>query len=409
MIKKKNYYEILGVDNNSDINEIKKSYKKLALKYHPDKNNGDKEAELKFQEVAEAYAVLTDPEKKRVYDLTGDADGFDLNFSDNFDPFSLFNNIFKSHLNNFANMKYEQNIDINELLGGISSFQIPVKGVKVSVHTFPNDALFGNDNFIQQESLSELFKNIGGGIGIGSHTNNLEGTDNNNLFSKLFAAPPKKHKQFNNKIYSNKKSPLIEKNLKVSFDELFSKKNKRVKIKVTRNKNGELIEKDKIFSVPLYNKYMLFENEGNETKNCSIGDVKINIRVEKRDDLKRINNNDLLYFKVINIEDIYKNLYFDIKLTEKNIIKVKSMPLISNKNLGYLQVIKNKGLPYIENNDEKQGDIYIYYKLNLPKKVEEYNDFILNINKDENDNIEDIDNNDDQYLLAINSKLENLF
>lgn len=406
MIKKKNYYEILGVDNNSDINEIKKSYKKLALKYHPDKNNGDKEAELKFQEVAEAYAVLTDPEKKRVYDLTGDADGFDLNFSDNFDPFSLFNNIFKSHLNNFANMKYEQNIDINELLGGISSFQIPVKGVKVSVHTFPNDALFGNDNFIQQESMSKLFKNIG--VGIGSHTNNLEDTDNNNLFSKLFT-PPKKHKQFNNKIYSHKKSPLIEKNLKVSLDELFSKKNKKVKIKVTRNKNGELIEKDKIFSVPLYNKFMLFENEGNETKDCSIGDVKINIRLEKRDDLKRINNNDLLYFKVINIEDIYKNLYFDIKLTEKNIIKIKSLPLISNKNLGYLQVIKNKGLPYIENNDEKQGDIYIYYKLNLPKKVEEYNDFILNINKDENDNIEDIDNNDDQYLLAINSKLENLF
>ena len=407
MIKKKNYYEILGVDNNSDINEIKKSYKKLALKYHPDKNNGDKEAELKFQEVAEAYAVLTDPEKKRVYDLTGDADGFDLNFSDNFDPFSLFNNIFKSHLNNFANMKYEQNIDINELLGGISSFQIPVKGVKVSVHTFPNDALFGNDNFIQQESMSELFKNIG--VGIGSHTNNLEGTDNNNnLFSKLFT-PPKKHKQFNNKIYSHKKSPLIEKNLKVSLDELFSKKNKKVKIKVTRNKNGELIEKDKIFSVPLYNKFMLFENEGNETKNCSIGDVKINICLEKRDDLKRFNNNDLLYFKVINIEDIYKNLYFDIKLTEKNIIKVKSVPLISNKNLGYLQVIKNKGLPYIENNDEKQGDIYIYYKLNLPKRIEEYSKITLNINKDENDNIEDVDNNDDQYLLAINSKLENLF
>ena len=64
----KNYYDILGVSQNATPDEIKKSYRKLAAKYHPDKNPGDKEAEEKFKEVAEAYDTLSDSEKKQQYD-----------------------------------------------------------------------------------------------------------------------------------------------------------------------------------------------------------------------------------------------------------------------------------------------------------------------------------------------------
>lgn len=63
-----NYYEILEVDKNATIDEIKKSYRKLSMKYHPDKNNGDKEAEEKFKTIAEAWATLSDPDKKERYD-----------------------------------------------------------------------------------------------------------------------------------------------------------------------------------------------------------------------------------------------------------------------------------------------------------------------------------------------------
>jgi curved DNA-binding protein len=85
------YYEILGVKKDSSPSEIKKAYRKLALKYHPDKNNGEKESEAKFKEINEAYAVLSDPEKKKQYDLYGSTTfhqrysqedifrGFDLN------------------------------------------------------------------------------------------------------------------------------------------------------------------------------------------------------------------------------------------------------------------------------------------------------------------------------------------
>ena len=72
-MEKRDYYEVLGVSKSADATEIKKAYRKLALKYHPDKNPGDKEAEEKFKEAAEAYDVLSNEEKKRRYDQFGHA------------------------------------------------------------------------------------------------------------------------------------------------------------------------------------------------------------------------------------------------------------------------------------------------------------------------------------------------
>ena len=74
------YYKILGVPKNASSGEIKKAYRKLALKYHPDKNNGNKEFEAKFKEISEAYAVLSDPEKRKQYDTYGST-GFRQRYS----------------------------------------------------------------------------------------------------------------------------------------------------------------------------------------------------------------------------------------------------------------------------------------------------------------------------------------
>jgi len=76
----KDYYAVLGVSRDASASDIKKAYRKLALKHHPDKNPGDKGAEERFKEITEAYAVLSDPEKKSQYDKFGEA-GFHQRFS----------------------------------------------------------------------------------------------------------------------------------------------------------------------------------------------------------------------------------------------------------------------------------------------------------------------------------------
>ena len=112
MSEKRDYYEVLGVQRNANADEIKKAYRKAAIKYHPDKNPGDKEAEEKFKEAAEAYDVLSNPDKRARYDQFGHAGmsgaagggcggGFGGGFSME-DIFSQFGDIFGGHFGGFG-------------------------------------------------------------------------------------------------------------------------------------------------------------------------------------------------------------------------------------------------------------------------------------------------------------------
>ena len=93
-----NYYEILGIAREATLEEIRSTYRRLALKYHPDKNPGDKEAEERFKQISEAYQVLSDSEKRQLYDLYGQAGlaGLDIGgFSGFEDIFSSFGEMFE--------------------------------------------------------------------------------------------------------------------------------------------------------------------------------------------------------------------------------------------------------------------------------------------------------------------------
>ena len=135
--QKRDYYEVLGVDKNADDAAIKKAYRVLAKKYHPDMNPGDKEAEKKFKEASEAYAVLSDPEKRRQYDQfghaafdggAGGAGGFDFSGMDMGDIFGSFGDIFGDFFG-----------------GGRRSSNGPMKGanVRASVRITFEEAAFG--------------------------------------------------------------------------------------------------------------------------------------------------------------------------------------------------------------------------------------------------------------------------
>ena len=124
MADKRDYYEVLGVDRSADDAELKKAYRKLAKKYHPDMNPGDAEAERKFKEATEAYGILSDSEKRKAYDQFGHAafenggagagggfGGFDFNSADMSDIFGdIFGDLFgggRSRRTNNGPMKGE--------------------------------------------------------------------------------------------------------------------------------------------------------------------------------------------------------------------------------------------------------------------------------------------------------------
>lgn len=109
---KRDYYEVLEVSRSASVDEIKKAYRKLAIKYHPDRNPGDAEAEAKFKEAAEAYDVLHDPQKRQQYDQFGfDAPGGGFGGGNPFggaggfsmdDIFSMFGDVFGGHSGGFG-------------------------------------------------------------------------------------------------------------------------------------------------------------------------------------------------------------------------------------------------------------------------------------------------------------------
>ncbi len=154
---KRDYYEILGVDKNASQDEIKKLYRKIAIKYHPDKNPGDKDAEEHFKEAAEAYEVLSNPEKRAQYDRFGHSGmrggGFSGGGMSMEDIFSQFGDIFGgSAFESFfgggggmrgqgrrgTNLRIKLKLTLEEIANGVE------KKIKVKRHILADGVSFKN-------------------------------------------------------------------------------------------------------------------------------------------------------------------------------------------------------------------------------------------------------------------------
>ncbi len=137
MAAKKDYYEVLGVDRGASGDEIKKAYRKVALKYHPDRNQGDKRAEERFKEASEAYRVLSDAERRAQYDRFGhaafeQAGGFDFNAAGFEDIFGdIFGDFFgggrgRSRASRGDDLRYDLEVDFDEAIFGVEkTIRIP--------------------------------------------------------------------------------------------------------------------------------------------------------------------------------------------------------------------------------------------------------------------------------------------
>ncbi|WPM05683.1 DnaJ domain-containing protein [Borreliella sinica] len=124
----KDYYNILGIQKNASNEEIKKAYKKLAIKYHPDKNKGNKIAEEKFKEINEAYEILSSPDKKRNYDTLGSTNfnvnndhferGFNSSRFSNFEDLDFFSKIFSGSSRKTTDKEITVNISLYDAYMG---------------------------------------------------------------------------------------------------------------------------------------------------------------------------------------------------------------------------------------------------------------------------------------------------
>ena len=200
---KRDYYEILGVSKNASDDEIKKAYRKLAIKYHPDKNPGDKEAEAKFKEVSEAHEVLSDKQKRARYDQFGHA-GVGGNAGN---PFGGGGNPFGNGGNfNFNGQSFNFDFgggSFDDILGSIFGFgggaRRPRRGAdyQTSVTVSFEDAIFGTTETISHNGNSIKVKipaGIDDGMSIrlrGKGGDAPEGGEKGDLYIRVRVKPHK--------------------------------------------------------------------------------------------------------------------------------------------------------------------------------------------------------------------------
>jgi DnaJ-class molecular chaperone len=340
----KDYYNILNLNKFSTNEEIKKSYKKLALKYHPDKNQDNEECKNIFQEITEAYSVLSDEDKRKKYDMFGVEDN-DLCFSE--DPFKMFNQIFKDHLNQFKNMHYENNFDIGDVINELSGVNIgnifDIPKVHVQVHSINK----GNNNI---KDILEDFKN------------NAKNNEKNKLIEEII-------------------DDIII-HVDVDIKEIYNKRKRKIQYEKKKFKKGKIVKKKINLDINLYDKEIILKGNGNETENKK-GDVCIYLHCNDKL-FTRINEYDIYYQKEIKFKDYYLNKDVSFELPNIEIIH------LNNVNGNKLLKIKNKGLPYIKDDEYLNGDLYFMLCVVMPEL-----DTVYDIVNDLMENDDDIDKNNE--------------
>lgn len=402
---KKNYYSILEVDTKASPEDIKKSYRRLALLYHPDKNPGDSKAVEKFKEVAEAYAVLSDKDKKRMYDLTGDDEDASNFFNQSgqgpdIDPFFVFNSIFQQHMNTFMNMKYEKSFDMNDLfnqtntgLGGLSNLANlgSLPGIQIKVHTFPMHSQLDEENmefeFIDESDGymdmggDDEDEGYGGGVSFSGFSNilkNLAGSAKQTIKKNREDKKKKKIEQEKKetiKIIYDKPDDIIL-NVKVSLRDILKKDKRTITFERFRIKNNEQKLRKRKIDIPIFGREIILEGDGHELMDYkNKGDVIINIETKEENNIRRINEYDLLTKLNINPDLIEsgKEFVFKFKLPTDELIyiKINKNQLKENK---FVKII-GQGIPYSgdepeESFEELNGDLYIYFNISESNNLE---------------------------------------
>lgn len=346
---KRDYYEVLEVPKGASADEIKKAYRKLAIKYHPDKNPGDKAAEESFKEATEAYEVLSDPQKRQAYDqfgfagvdgINGGAHDYSSVFRDFSDIFGDFGGIFDSFFGGGGRTRQP---------GGARSGGGPARGanLRYNLDIDFKDAVFGTKAEITYTRNVACSQCGGSGAESGSGRNvcttcggSGQVRRNSGFFSIASACPTCGGEGF-----------VIEHPCSSCRGSGLSKKQQTIKVTIPAG-----IDSGKRISLP---------GQGDSGPNGGpAGDLYVYTTVRPHKYFER-DGNDLYCVIPISLTQASLGADIEVETIDGNRVKVKIAPGVQS---GKMLRLKGKGVPMLHSQDHR-GDMYIKLQVVVPKRL----------------------------------------
>lgn len=355
----KDYYRTLGVSRNASEEEIKSAFRKLALKYHPDRNPDNKEAEAKFKEINEAYEVLSNPEKRKIYDAYGE-DGLKGGFGQGFGGFEgfsdvsdIFGDVFESFFGDFSARSKRRTRRGEDL--------------KFEVEISLEDAFKGKKLDFEYERIDICPKCSGVGARDRSsvkkcpHCNGRGRVSYSQGFFSFTQTCPKCH---------GEGTFIADKCSQCNGNGVVNSKNK-ISVKIPQGvENGTVLR---------------IRNEGDVNKFGDAGDLYLEIKIKHHHHFER-NGNDIIYNINVNVIDLMLGVEVDIPLIDGGTTKIK---IPQGTQHGQMFRIGGKGMPYT--NSKKRGDLLVNVRAVVPRDLsEQQKDLLLKLketfNTEENKN-----------------------
>ncbi|CAJ0851178.1 3737_t:CDS:2 [Entrophospora sp. SA101] len=323
------YYSVLGVSRTATSREIAKKYRQLSKKYHPDKNPGDKEAEKKFVQLAEAYEALSDEEKRSIYDRYGEEGLKQHQPSDKkFDPFDIWSQIFGRSRNSerqSPSIVMEIEVELKEIYLG-TTHEIDVSKQVICDHCRGSGAKSPND----VTSCTAC-----GGHGV-------------RIVKQMLA--PGIFQQF--QTTCGGKGKMIKSKCPVCDGKKVRRGNEQLTLVIEKGiEDGSSI---------------VFDKEGDEAPDIIPGDIIFNIKT-LLDPVFTRKGDDLHIKETISLIDALTGFEKNITHLDGRIVNLKREAVTQP---GFTQVINNEGMPRYKSSPSK-GDLYVEYTVIFPNKIDD--------------------------------------
>ena len=362
MANKRDYYEVLGVDKNASTDEIKKAYRKLAVKYHPDKNPGDKEAEEKFKEAAEAYSVLSDADKKARYEQFGHAgvEGAGPDFSGGFGNLNdilndLFGGAFGGGFGGFGG--FGGGFGGNR--GGRQQQRVyRGRDIRVRVKLTLEEIAKGVEKEISIEKSVPCSECGGKGAKNSSDIKTCPGCNGTGQVQRVVNSFLGQTVTYSTCQQCGGEGKIISNPCRHCNGTGLVRKRETIKVNIPAGVEAGM--------------QLTVHGEGHAAKNNGInGDLLVVIEEQEHTEFKREGNN-LYYTKIISVIDAMLGTEVDIPCLDGN-YRIK---IDAGTQSGTVVRLRNKGLPSV-NGYGGTGDMYVKIAVWIPKKLEKEDKAII--------------------------------